>query len=109
MQVSSPHSLAYSGDAGVDTADAAAAAAAAVAATLPPAGEIDQEVGCCCCCCCCCYITRAGTAMALRREGEAAKKLELRRDRKTQKTAADRMVGDRDCTVDSKWSAFAHF
>jgi len=41
--------------------------------------------------CCCCYITRAGTAIPLRREWEAAKELELRRNKKTQKTGAERV------------------
>jgi len=44
-------------------------------------------------CCCCCNIMHVSTAMPLRREGEAAKELELRRGKNTQKTGAERVQG----------------
>jgi len=46
-------------------------------------------------CCCCCYITRVGTALPSRLEREAANELELRRDKKTQKTGAQRVQGSK--------------
>ena len=48
-----------------------------------------------CCSCSCSYITRAGTVMPLRREGKAAKDLELRRVKKAQKTGAERVQGSK--------------
>ena len=64
--------------------------------------------------CCSCYITRAGTAMPLRREGEAAKELELRRDKSTQKAGAERVQGSKTEALTSlvchrlKYSGRAH-